>query len=49
MGGLGNGGSEGILDRELGFSVISAVPLEAYIIKKRYLYYYLDDIAKQQF
>ena len=40
---------ESIIDRELPYSAIAAVPLDAYVIKKRYLYYYLDDIAKQQF
>ena len=34
---------------KLPYTAISAVPLDVYVIKKRYLYFYLDDVAKQQF
>lgn len=37
---------ESVIDHELPYSAIAAVPIEAYVIKKRYLYYYLDDISK---
>ena len=31
------------------YTAISAVPVTLYVIKKKYLYFYLDDVAKQQF
>ena len=38
-----------MLSYKLPYTAISAVPLDVYMIKKRYLYFYLDDVAKQQF
>ena len=38
-----------MLSYKLPYTAISAVPLDVYVIKKRYLYFYLDDVAKQQF
>ena len=36
-----------ILKKKLPYSAISAVPLDVYVIKKAYLYFYLDNVAKQ--
>lgn len=38
-----------IINFPLSYSAIAAVPLDVYVIKKKYLYFYLDDVAKQQF
>lgn len=38
-----------VLSYKLPYTAISSVPLDVYMIKKRYLYFYLDDVAKQQF
>jgi len=31
------------------YTAISAVPLDVYVIKKKYMYFYLDDVAKEQY
>ena len=36
----------GLIEYKLPYTAISAVPLDVYVIKKRYMYFYLDDIAK---
>ena len=40
---------ENVIGLPLPYSTVAAAPLDVYVIKKRYLYYYLDDEAKQQF
>ena len=35
-----------LIDSKLSYTAISAVQLGVYVIKKKYLYFYLDDVAK---
>ena len=35
-----------IFQFKLPYTAIAAVPLDVYVIKKKYLYFYMDDIAK---
>lgn len=35
-----------VINYPLSYSAIAAVPLDVYVIKKKYLYFYLDDVAK---
>ena len=47
-GALANGFNnlEEIFQFKLPYTAIAAVPLDVYVIKKKYLYFYMDDIAK---
>lgn len=40
---------EEIFKNKLSYAAISAVPVEVYAIKKKYLYFYLDNVAKQHY